>query len=124
MSPVRDRRRRQPHLRRVSHDHQRDGVPHPHGLLPQDVLRDPRLAGLEHERFAHRQAHGVAGVHRLLVLVTHRVLLAHGGLRAPAGVAGAGEGLHRVRPPAQLVLQPVPVRDLDQTVQEGLCDDM
>lgn len=42
---VRDDRHRLPVLRRVSHVHQRRRLPHPHGLLPQDVLRHPRITG-------------------------------------------------------------------------------
>ena len=35
-----------------------------------------------------------------------------------------GQGLHRVRPPSELLLQPVLVRHPDQAVQEGLRHDL
>ena len=35
-----------------------------------------------------------------------------------------GQGLHRVRPSAELLLQPVLVRHPDQAVQEGLRHDL
>lgn len=50
-------------IRGVSDVHQRRGVLHSNGLLPEDVLCHPRLAGVELERLAHCQAHGPTGVH-------------------------------------------------------------
>lgn len=58
------------------------------------------------------------------MLGTHRVRLADRHLRLPSGVVGTGQGVHRFRIAVELVLQPVLVRHTDQTVQEGLRDDM
>lgn len=124
MPPVRDKRHRQPDVRRLSHGHQRRGLPHPHGLLPEDVLRNQGLAGVELQRLAHRQAHGAARLHGFPLLVPDSVLRPHGGLRTPAHHPGASQGVHRVRAAAQLMLQPVPVRHTDEAVQEGLRDDL
>lgn len=119
-----DHQRVEPDVRGVSDVHQRRRVLHTDGLLPEDVLRDPGLAGVELERLAHRQAHGPARVHRPAVLGTDRVRIADRDRRLPSGVPRTSQGVHRVRVTAELVLQPVLIRHTHQTVQEGLRDDM
>lgn len=114
----------EPGVRGVPDVHQRRGVLHTDGLLPEDVLRHSRLAGLELERLADCQAHGVARVHRPAVLGANRVRLADRHLRSATRVPGTSQGVHRVRVAAELVLQPVPVRHTHQAVQKGLRDDL
>ena len=121
---LRDDKSHVPRLRRLPHAHQRRGFLHPDGLLPEDVLRYKGLAGLELERLAYRQEDGAPSVHRFYLLVADRFLLAYGGVRPAVGQFGAGEGIRRVRAAAQLLLQSVSLRDTDQTVQEGLRDDL
>lgn len=94
------------------------------GIEWLDVLRHSGLASVELERFSHRQEDGAASVHRLLVLGSDRLLLVNSGLRAAVRVAGGGQSVHRIHPAAQLVLQPVPLRHSDQTVQKGLRHDL
>lgn len=101
---VRDQRRRQPNLRRVPDVHKRRGVPDPHGVLPEDVLCHSRLPGVELERFEDREAHGVASVHRLLVLVAHSLLLPDGSVRTAADNARTSQSIHGVRASVELVL--------------------
>jgi len=78
------------------------------------------VSGVELERLANCQADGIVGVHRLPVLVADRLLLVDGGVRAAAHLAGAGQGVHRLHPATQLVLQPISLRHPHQAVQEGL----
>lgn len=125
VSTVRDHHQHvEPGVRGVPDVHQRRGVLHTDGVLSENVLRHPRLSGVELERLADRQTHGAAGVHRPAVLGAHSVRLADGHLRLPSGVTGTGQGVHGVRVAAELVLQPVLVRYTHQTVQERLRDDM
>lgn len=89
-------------------------------MLPEDVLRDQRLPGLELQRLQDSQADGPTGVHGLPLLVPHSVLLPDCHVRIAASVPGAGEGVRRVRAATELLLQSVPVRYTHETVQEGL----
>lgn len=124
VSPFRNQRHPQPNIRGFPDVHQRRRLLNPHGVLLEDVLRDPRLAGLELERLANRQEDGASGFHRLPLLVAHSVLLVNSGVRTSVSDAGTSQSLHGFRAAAELLLQSVPVRHLDEAVQEGLRHDL
>jgi hypothetical protein len=62
-------------------------------VCPADVLGHSRLAGLEHERLEDREADGAPRLHRLHLLVPHRLPRHHRRLRGPAHLTRGRQGL-------------------------------
>lgn len=65
--------------------------------------------------------HGPTGLYRPTLLVSNRVFLSHGCIWIAISVVGRSESIHGLYSAPQLLLQPIPLRNSHQAIQERLC---